>query len=145
MPGSSKVLKNRQQAKNRAEGIGDAQGRIVKEKAAMTMASCAICQIMLRMTLKNIEAQQHVSSKHPQATWDTCFPGQPDPAKAAAAAKASDAKPGPKPDLDLIRAQAAEARSVAEGGLTKEEKKKKKKKKEDLSFLDDAVAATKKK
>ena len=42
----------------------------------------------------------------------------------------------PKPDLDLIRKQAKDAKSIAEGGAPKGQKKKGK---EDLSFLDNAL------
>jgi hypothetical protein len=137
MPGSSKILKNRQHAANRAAGIGDAQGRIVKEKTANTMAKCSICQLELRMTKKNVEAQQHVQSKHPTSSWETCFPGQTKPE----AGSAFSGKPegGQKLDIDRIRAEAAEAKSIAEGGESKAEKAKKKKKQEDFSFLDDAM------
>jgi hypothetical protein len=127
-------MKNRQQAANRAAGIGDAEGRVVREKAANVMQPCALCQLPLRMTTRNVEAAQHVSSKHSSSTWEQCFPGHPNPN--AVAEKAAKAE-GPKKDLDFIRAQAAEAKSIAEGGTPKSEKKKKKK--DDLSFLDAAV------
>jgi hypothetical protein len=130
MPASNKMLRNRQQKANVAAGIGDESGRIVRTKDANVMAKCTICQHELRMTKANVEALQHSQSKHPTSTFETCFPGQTYVDKNAA----SPAQAGGKLDLDKVRAQAREARNVAEGGVPKAEKKKKKK--EDLSFLD---------
>eukprot|EP01038_Epipyxis_sp_PR26KG_P007636 gene7636-10395_t len=80
MPASGKMLKSRQQAANRAAGIGDEQGRLPSRvKAAEVLAKCTVCSQELRMTKKNVEAQAHAESKHPTFTFAACWPGQFDP------------------------------------------------------------------
>ncbi len=117
------MLKNKAQKENREAGIGDAQGRLPSRvKAAEVQGSCQKCFMAIRMTAKNIEAKQHVDSKHPGETFATCFPGASDPTAAAATEPAVAAV--------VDNTAAAAAAPVAE---------KKKKKKDDLSFLDAAL------
>ena len=146
MPASGKMLKSREQAANRAAGIGDEQGRLpARIKAAEVMANCTICSGTIRMTKKNIEAKAHFDSRHPTSTFSICFPGQFDPTVAPAAGATMDGLEegaGKKIDIDAVRGEAARARSLAEGG---EDKTKPKPKKADLSFLDAALDPKKKK
>jgi len=53
MPASHKMLKSREQAANRAAGIGDEQGRLPSRvKAAEVMAKCSFCSTEIRTTKK---------------------------------------------------------------------------------------------
>ena len=113
MPASHKMLKSRQQAANRAAGIGDEQGRLPsKVKAAEVMARCTICSQEIRMTKKNIEAVSHFTSRHPTSTFITCFPGQFDPT-AVAVASAPAAAPAPAPSADISSAASIDNRVTA--------------------------------
>ncbi len=179
MPGSEKVLKNRERAANRAAGIGDKDGKLSHlTKKAEVMIRCTVCSSEIRATKRNIEAGSHASSRHSDKTFQECFPGADLPeGHAAAGAKASGEKK--KVDIDRIRAEAAARKHIEEGGLSPAQKAalkaeeaggdgvtdgtvfsgmtldgkpaaaapvvKKKKKVEDLSFLDAAVEAGKKK
>lgn len=137
MPASSKMLKNKEQKKNRELGIGDATGRLpAKIKKEETQLKCTICFNEIRATNKNVEAGMHAKSVHPAFTFQHCFPGAAEPAADGAGdSKAS----GGKIDVDKIRAEAAERKSLAEGGAVKGKDAPKKKKKEDLAFLDGAL------
>merc|ERR1712109_358156 len=76
MPASKKTFRNQQQKKNRAAGIGDAQGRIASStKEANVMVACTVCRTQLRMIKNNKQAAIHVTSKHPGKTFGECFPG----------------------------------------------------------------------
>ena len=145
MPASKKTLANNQKAKNIAAGIGDADGRLpARVKAAEVVANCTICSTSIRMTKKNVEAKSHSDSKHPTSTFEICFPGFKfiDESSSAVVDYATGAAAtGPKIDVDLIKKQAREAKTLAEGGMTDAQKAalKAKKKKDDLSFLDAAL------
>ena len=132
MPASGKMLKSRQQAENRANGIGDEQGRLPSRvKAPEVMLKCTMCGQEIRATKTNTEAKSHWDSKHPQSTFAVCFVGAFDPTiPVASSATASVATANPVPELGGLKIAAP----VAE---------KKKKPKEDLSFLDAALAPTK--
>ena len=80
MPESNKQAKKRIQKANRAAGIGDEHGRIVREKAPPKLMRCTVCQQELIVTKSNTELIAHSESKHGK-TIDDCFPG----AKEAAA------------------------------------------------------------
>ena len=134
MPASKKILRNKEQAANRAAGIGDEQGRLPhNEKAAEVMAKCTLCSQEIRMTKRNVEAKAHFESRHPTSTFALCWPGQFDPS-VVAAATTDGVREEKKLDKDFIRAEAAKARAIAEGAAPKM-----KKKTEDLSFLDAAL------
>jgi hypothetical protein len=137
MPASSKMLKNKEQAKNRAAGIGDETGRMPSRvKAEEVNLKCNICFKEIRKTKLNVEAATHCKSLHPTVPFTQCFPGCPDPGAIEEAAKEA-AKEGGKIDVDFIRAEAAKKKSLEEGGTVKVKGEvKPKKKKEDLSFLD---------
>jgi hypothetical protein len=76
MPASKKTLRNQQQKKNQAAGIGDEKGRIASNvKEAPTMADCTICKQSIRMVKKNAQAAAHVESKHAGKKFEECFPG----------------------------------------------------------------------
>jgi hypothetical protein len=150
MPASGKILANKAKKANIAAGIGDEQGRLPSRvKAPEVNFNCTQCQTPIRMTKKNVDAKVHFESKHPTSTFAVCFPGFFDPTVCTASASVEGAEEGAsgggsKLDIDLIKKQAREAKTVAEGGMTDAQKAAAKsvKKKEDLSFLDDALAAT---
>lgn len=133
MPGSEKILQNRQRAANRAAGIGDKDGKLSHlQKKAEIMLKCTVCSAEIRATKRNIEAGAHATSKHPTMTFLDCFPGATLP-EGADGNKCPPAKA--KIDVDKVRSEAAEAKSIAEGGVPKSDKKKNKKKKDDLSAM----------
>ena len=96
-----------------------------------------------RITKTNTECKQHWESRHPDKTFAICFPGQMDPTITVATTSTSTGGGG-KADIDLIRAEAREARSIAEGGVPKADKVKKVKPAQDLSFLDASLNTKKK-
>lgn len=76
MPASKKTLRNQQQKKNQAAGIGDEKGRVASNiKESKVMAACTICKQEIRMIKKNEQAKQHVESKHSAKSFEECFPG----------------------------------------------------------------------
>ena len=64
MPESHKAEKKRIQKANRAAGIGDESGRIVRVKDAKPTGRCTICQVEITFTKTNTEAKAHAESKH---------------------------------------------------------------------------------
>jgi hypothetical protein len=74
MPESNAAAKKRQQKQNRALGLGDDQGRMVRVKEPPKLSLCAICQHELKITKTNTELIMHATSKH-ASTLDECFPG----------------------------------------------------------------------
>ena len=128
MPASHKMLKSREQAQNRANGIGDEQGRMPSRvKDPEVKARCTVCSLEIRVTKKNIEANAHWESRHPTITYAACWPGLFDPSAPAAASATDGAAPAAAP--------AAAAAAPAP----------KKKAAQDLSFLDAALDPKKKK
>ena len=143
MPESGKMRKNREHAANRAAGLGkcyrvtvfpntlsshviinystgDASGRLPSRvKAETVVINCAQCMMPIRMSKSNADARLHVESKHPTATFASCFPGQFDPTVAVAAAPVI---------------QATTTATIAP-------KPKPKAKSDDLSFLDAALSS----
>lgn len=118
MPASKKMLKSREQAKNRELGLGDEQGRLAgREKKEEKNATCTVCKTQIRMTKTNTEAKQHAESRHSDKSYDECFP-------------------------ECVAAAAAAAVTVGMAAVKIEAPKPKKK--DDLSFLDDALPAKKK-
>jgi len=76
MPASKKTLRNQQQQKNKAAGIGDEKGRLPsQQKEANVMAACTVCKQQIRMMKKNAQAAAHVESKHSGKKFEECFPG----------------------------------------------------------------------
>jgi len=76
MPASKKTLRNQQQKKNQAAGIGDKDGRLpAQQKEANVMVACTICKQQIRMVKKNAQAAAHVDSKHSGKKFEECFPG----------------------------------------------------------------------
>merc|ERR1712087_873563 len=76
MPASKKTLRNQQQKKNRAAGIGDKDGKIASStKTEHVMVACTVCRTQLRMIKNNKQAAIHVTSKHPGKSFGECFPG----------------------------------------------------------------------
>jgi hypothetical protein len=90
MPESNAAAKKRQQKANRAAGIGDDQGRMVRVKDAPTLIKCTVCQQEMKITKTNTEPSAHATSKH-SITLEECFPGA---TEAAAELVASTAKGG---------------------------------------------------
>lgn len=77
MPASNKMLKRREHANNKKNGIGDKDGKIpARTKAEETSAKCTICAKELRITKTNIELRAHADGKHPKNSYAECFPGQ---------------------------------------------------------------------
>jgi len=127
MPASGKILANKAKKANIAAGIGDEQGRLPSRvKAPEVNFNCTQCQTSIRMTKKNIDAKVHYESKHPTTTFAVCFPGFFDPTVSVSAESSAEASGGGR----------------TEGGGGTAVAPKAAKKKEDLSFLDDALAAT---
>jgi hypothetical protein len=118
MPESHKAEKKRMQKANRAAGIGDESGRIVRVKDAPIMMKCTVCMFELKVTKTNAELKAHSEGKHSK-TLDECFPGS-DVLSAELQAKAG-AKGGQHESND---------------GPTKKEKKSK-----DAAGLDDMLSA----
>ncbi|GKZ00199.1 hypothetical protein MPSEU_000972900 [Mayamaea pseudoterrestris] len=74
MPESNNAAKKRQQKANRAMGLGDEQGRLVRVKEPPKLALCTVCQQEMKITKTNTELTMHAESKH-GSTLDACFPG----------------------------------------------------------------------
>ena len=76
MPASKKTLRNQQQKKNQAAGLGDEKGRMPSQvKKENVMVACSICKQEIRMIKKNEQAAAHVASKHSGKSFEDCFPG----------------------------------------------------------------------
>lgn len=117
MPASKKMLASRQKAENRANGIGDEEGRLpARVKAAEVKAKCSLCGLEIRVTKTNTEIKQHHESKHPSSLFAEVFPtvSLDAPVASAASGSSSTGTSAPAPE-------------------------KKKAPKSDLSFLDDAL------
>ncbi|KAL7509052.1 hypothetical protein ACHAXN_006075 [Cyclotella atomus] len=84
MPGSNKTERNRILKANRAAGIGDEMGRIVRVKDPGVTLVCTICKAELKCTKSNTEMKNHASSKHGKANYEECFEGAEAHAKAIA-------------------------------------------------------------
>ena len=130
------MLKSRQQAANRAAGIGDADGKLpMQVKKPEVQIKCTACGQEIRATKTNTEARAHWDSKHPTLTFAQCFVGAFDPTVAAAAPEP------PTKELSGLKigdgAGAEAGGGDASGAAAAPEKKKKPK--EDLSFLDAAL------
>ncbi len=117
MPESNKMAKKRIQKANKAAGIGDENGRIVRVKEPPKMSRCTVCQMELKITKTNTELTAHATSKHGKPL-DECFPG--------AAATAAE----------MLAATNAHRAGGAPSGPSKAEKKKK-----DAAGLDDLLSA----
>lgn len=89
MPESNAAAKRRIQKANREAGIGDAQGRLVRQKDPPKMAKCTVCQAEMKITKTNSELIAHATNKH-GSTLDECFPGAADVAAELIAASAKD-------------------------------------------------------
>lgn len=77
MPESNAAAKRRQFKANRALGLGDDQGRMVRQKEPPKMSKCTVCQQDMKITKTNTELTAHATSKH-NNTLETCFPGAAD-------------------------------------------------------------------
>jgi len=74
MPESNSAAKRRQQKANRAMGLGDEQGRLVRTKDPPRMSLCTVCQQSMKITKTNTELTAHATGKH-NSTLEECFPG----------------------------------------------------------------------
>ena len=74
MPESNAAAKRRQQKQNRALGIGDEMGRMVRMKDPPKLSKCTVCQLEMKITKTNTELTAHANSKH-NSTLEACFPG----------------------------------------------------------------------
>lgn len=74
MPESNAAAKKRQQKQNRAMGIGDEQGRMVRVKEPPKLVKCTVCQQEMKITKTNTELSAHAVGKH-SSTLEACFPG----------------------------------------------------------------------
>jgi hypothetical protein len=108
MPESNAAAKKRQQKANRAMGLGDDQGRMVRVKEPPKLSNCTICQQEMKITKTNTELKSHAESKH-ASTLEECFPGS----TAVAAELAAGAAAGKK----------GKGRDDASGGTTKKKSK----------------------
>jgi len=114
------MLKSREQAKNKAAGIGDKDGRLPSKPAAVqNFVNCTVCCGELKMTKSNIDAKIHCESKHPGVPFAQCFPGQFDPTAPAV--------------VEAAAAAAAPVKAVQGPGKAK--------KTTDMSFLQEALIA----
>ncbi|CAJ1948561.1 unnamed protein product [Cylindrotheca closterium] len=93
MPESNKQAKRRQQKANREAGIGDEQGRMVRQKDPPKLINCTICQLAMKVTKTNTEITQHSESKHGKSI-EECFPGATEGAAELVAAAASNKSGG---------------------------------------------------
>jgi Zinc-binding len=136
MPESNAAAKKRQQKANRAAGIGDEQGRLVKVKDPPKMALCTVCHLEMKITKTNTELKAHATSKH-NSTLDACFPGAAATAeemiaiaagaKGKGAAAAAGGKVGAGPTkADKKAKDAAGLDDLLNAGLTAGKKKDKK-------------------
>ena len=64
MPESHKAEKRRLQKANRAEGIGDENGRIMRVKDEKPKGKCTVCNQEITFTKTNTEAKAHAEGKH---------------------------------------------------------------------------------
>lgn len=97
MPESNAAAKKRQQKANRALGIGDEQGRLVRVKDPPKLMQCSICHQEMKITKTNTELTMHSESKH-NSTLAQCFPGAAEIAAeliAAVSKKGSNDSGGP--------------------------------------------------
>ena len=119
MPESNKAARSRIQKQNKANGIGDENGRIVRVKAPPKILQCVVCQVELKATKTNTELTAHANGKHGKQL-DECFPT----AKAVAE--------------ELIAATQGKKADGAGGGdgMSKKEKKKKA-----VAGMDDLLSA----
>lgn len=124
MPESNAAAKKRLQKANRAAGIGDADGKLTRQKDPPKLSKCTICQLEMKITKTNTELKLHASGKHNGATLDECFPDAAGVAAeliAAADAKNKGGGGGTKGST---------------GGLTKAQRKKK-----EADAMDDLLGA----
>ena len=128
MPESNAAAKKRLQKSNRAAGIGDADGKMTRQKEPPKMSKCTVCQLEMKITKTNTELGLHASGKH-NSTLEECFPGADKVAEELAAA-------GKK--------TAGGTKGQPAGGLTKAQRKQK-----EANAMDDllgaGLSATKKK
>ena len=120
MPESNKMAKKRIQKANRAAGIGDDMGRLVREKEPPKLSQCTVCQMEMKITKTNTELTAHATSKHGK-TIEECFPG------------------AKKISAELVAALAGGKGKDGKGkgdGMTKAERKKK-----EAAGLDDLLSA----
>ena len=115
MPESHKAEKKRIQKANRAAGIGDETGRIVRVKEPPKLSKCTVCGLELRITKTNSEIHAHASSKH-NDTVDNCFPGAA-AASSAIAAGPSQKLGGPKAAGGKNKGQPDDLSALLEAGL----------------------------
>jgi Zinc-binding len=126
MPESNAAAKKRIQKQNRALGIGDEQGRIVRVKEPPKLSKCTKCQMEMKITKTNTELTAHADSKH-NSTLAECFPGAQEIAEEllAAVKKAASAPPPSKPKKgtsstgamdDLLNAGLTSGKKVATAG-----------------------------
>ena len=120
------MLKSREQAANRAAGIGDEQGRMPSRvKAVEVMIKCTQCSTEIRATKKNIEAMTHVTSRHPSCTFSTCCPGAFDPTAPVVEAPVDASAAAAAPVAPKKKAAAANDLSFLDSALNTKEFKKK--------------------
>ena len=124
MPESNKAAKKRVQKANRAAGIGDETGRIVRVKDPPKLSQCTVCQHEMKITKTNTELKSHAEGKHGK-TLDECFPGAAEVAAELIAAAAGGGK-GSK----------GSSGNGAAGGMTKAQRKKK-----EAAAMDDLLSA----
>lgn len=74
MPESNAAKVRRHQKQNRLNGIGDENGRLIRQKDPPKMMKCYVCQMEMKITKTNTELLAHSTSKHNE-TLDVCFPG----------------------------------------------------------------------
>ena len=74
MPLGGKALKKRQQAADAKLGIVRDEGVLRKAANAKADVMCTVCSQSFKLTKRNVDARTHTSSKHPDKTFECCFP-----------------------------------------------------------------------
>ena len=74
MPESNAAAKKRQFRQNKASGLGDENGRLIRVKEPPKMSLCTVCHLEMKITKTNTELTAHSTSKHGKPL-EECFPG----------------------------------------------------------------------
>jgi len=72
MPQSKKDLRKLKQKQAAEQGIVHEK----KDPSKFTQAQCAKCKALFRTTKRNVEILHHQQAKHPESTFEECFPGE---------------------------------------------------------------------
>jgi hypothetical protein len=73
MPPSKKALRNNEKKLNKKLGIGDKDGKVMRQKEVTAMISCTICGTSVKPTKTNSEIKAHAGKEGKSI--EECFPG----------------------------------------------------------------------